>query len=598
MAIVYEAVHVRLGQRVALKILLPELAEREDIMTRFEREGRAAVRLRSPHVARVFDVDTLADGTAYIVMEFLEGRDLAGELALSGPLPITQAVDYVLQACDAMAEAHRQGTVHRDLKPSNLFLAQDGKQRIVKVLDFGVSKVALEGADLSVTSTRSALGTALYMSPEQVRSAKSVDARTDVWSLGVVLYELLTARTPFEGESVTALAAAIVTDTPPPLRTLRADVPFELEQVVIRAMEKDRDKRFHDAAAFAAALAPFGPSQENSGTVTVLSARSDGSVHLDPNAGTLLAVHPAAPPGNLDPTLASAGMGEHRFNQSPKSAGHPIGGAPPFNAASRADHRALPVPAPAAEWPALDAPDAAQAEVAPGPAGVVHSVAPPSSELRLSSGAPQGAARGWAPLARRPAAWVAVSSVLAAVVVIGSVARRAVPGASLFSGPQATGSTTILWNLSSAEPAQTGVLSPAAAATASAPAAPNGGGPPTEPVAVPFPDPAPPRNNGNVEPSPAGKPSRSAPVPGSGAPTRLGATARPGSAAAAQSAPRRTGTARSTQDEAPRSNEITRDAVAPTPSSSPAIAPGAGRAPRAPSKSPRKGPIDLPDNPG
>jgi serine/threonine-protein kinase len=272
MAIVYEALHVRLDQRVALKMLLPDLLDRDDIVTRFDREARAAVRLRSPHVARVYDVDALPDGTPYMVMELLDGRDLAAELTLRGPLPVSDAVEYVLQACEAMAEAHQQGTVHRDLKPSNLFLTQERGRPFVKVLDFGVSKIAAERLELSVTTTRSALGTALYMSPEQVRSAKNVDPRTDVWSLGVVLYELLTARAPFAGESTTAVAAAIVADEPEPIGKLRPDLPPELTRVVMRALEKDRENRFVDAGAFAAVLAPFRACDE--GKVAVSARRA------------------------------------------------------------------------------------------------------------------------------------------------------------------------------------------------------------------------------------------------------------------------------------------------------------------------------------
>jgi serine/threonine-protein kinase len=256
MGIVYEARHLRLGHPIAVKMLLPDLAEDEIAVARFDREARAVAKLRSIHVAQVFDVGALPDGTPFIVMELLRGRDLADELAERGRLPIDVAVDYVRQACDAMAEAHRVGIVHRDLKPSNLFLVDDGHRRIVKVLDFGISKMTDAGAP-SVTTTSSGLGTAVYMSPEQVRAAKHVDARSDVWALGVVLYEMLTGCQPFSGDTSSAVLAAIVADPPEPLRRVRAEVPAELERVVMKALEKDRDRRFRNAAAFADAIAPF-----------------------------------------------------------------------------------------------------------------------------------------------------------------------------------------------------------------------------------------------------------------------------------------------------------------------------------------------------
>ena len=262
MGVVFEATHLRLRQRVAIKMLRPELAMDGETVARFEREARAAVKLRSPHVARVVDVDTLDDGTPYMVMEFLEGRDLSAEIAARGPLPVSEAVHYVLQACDAMGEAHRQGTVHRDLKPSNLFLAADERGRSVRVLDFGISKVIEEDGAASVTNTFSVMGTALYMSPEQVRSAKHVDARSDVWALAVILYELLAGRSPFIGETATAIAAAIVADAATPLRAYRQDIPPGLEAAIMTGLEKDRDRRFPDAAAFAAAIAPFASRDE------------------------------------------------------------------------------------------------------------------------------------------------------------------------------------------------------------------------------------------------------------------------------------------------------------------------------------------------
>jgi serine/threonine protein kinase len=259
MGVVYEAHHLRLRRRVALKMLLPHMmATSSDTVARFEREARAAGQLKDRHVTKVLDVDTTVDGMPYLVMEYLEGHDLEAELNARGPLPIGEAVSYVLQVCSAMAEAHDAGIVHRDLKPSNLFLCPDRDGWIVKVLDFGISKMADEH-DARLTGTQASVGTPLYMSPEQVRSARNVDARTDIWALGVILYELLAGRTPFEG-STTAAAASIVADPTPLLSNFREDIPEELQEAIMRALEKDPANRYATVTEMAQAFLPFsGP---------------------------------------------------------------------------------------------------------------------------------------------------------------------------------------------------------------------------------------------------------------------------------------------------------------------------------------------------
>jgi len=253
MGVVFEAVHARIEQRVAIKMLLPDVLDLPEVVPRFEREARAAGKLKSDNIARVLDVDISDRGIPYMVMEFLDGSDLGRVIEERKQLGVSEAVDFVLQACNAMVEAHAAGVIHRDLKPSNLFVTTTHK---VKVLDFGISKLESEN-EARVTATQTVVGTPLYMSPEQVRSAKHVDARTDIWSLGIILYELLAGRTPFEG-STTAAAAAICIDAPPPMSQFRADVPAELERALLGALEKDPERRFPNVQSLASAIAPFG----------------------------------------------------------------------------------------------------------------------------------------------------------------------------------------------------------------------------------------------------------------------------------------------------------------------------------------------------
>ncbi len=263
MGVVVAATHVTLEERVAIKFLLPQALSNGEAVTRFLREARAAVRIKSEHVARVTDVGQLENGAPYMIMEYLDGADLGTVGQRRGALPIDEAVEFVLQACEAIAEAHALGIVHRDLKPANLFLVTraDGTPS-VKVLDFGISKVtgmSSSGADLAMTKTTTVMGSPLYMSPEQMASSRDVDARTDIWALGAILYELLTGTVPFQADTITQLCAMILQQQPPPLRNARPDAPAGLADVILHSLEKDRTRRFATVAEFAHSLAPFAP---------------------------------------------------------------------------------------------------------------------------------------------------------------------------------------------------------------------------------------------------------------------------------------------------------------------------------------------------
>ncbi len=264
MGVVVAAHHIQLDEKVALKFLLPEALGNAEAVARFAREARAAVKIKSEHVARVSDVGTLPNGSPYMVMEYLDGGDLAAWIKQRGALPVEQAVEFVLQACVAVADAHVLGIVHRDLKPANLFCVRrsDG-QLTIKVLDFGISKMADTSglAAGSVTRTSSLMGSPLYMSPEQMRSSKDVDALTDIWALGIILFELMTGQPAFVAETVTELAIKVASEPTPAIRSLRAEVPPALEAIVSKCLEKDRRRRFANVAELANALAPFGPKR-------------------------------------------------------------------------------------------------------------------------------------------------------------------------------------------------------------------------------------------------------------------------------------------------------------------------------------------------
>jgi serine/threonine-protein kinase len=290
MGVVVAATHMQLDQRVALKFLLPEALANKEVVARFAREARSAAKIQSEHVARVIDVGTLETGSPFMVMEYLEGRDLADVLRERGALPIEDAVGYVLQACEAIAEAHAASIVHRDLKPANLFLAgRADKRSIIKVLDFGISKSSSgKPEDASLTRTSAIMGSPLYMSPEQMVSAKQVDQRCDIWALGVILYELVTGRPPFVAEAMTEIVAQILMQQPAPPDP--ASVKPELWAVIQRCLEKDPAKRFQNVGELAEAIAPFAPKAQRSSVERVSRVLGTG-IKLNPG---LLASDPPA----------------------------------------------------------------------------------------------------------------------------------------------------------------------------------------------------------------------------------------------------------------------------------------------------------------
>jgi serine/threonine-protein kinase len=301
MGVVVAAHHIVLDEVVAIKFLLPEALRSAEAVARFEREARNAVKIRSEHVARVTDVGRLENGAPYMVMELLRGRDLEVLLRERGPLPLADVADYVLQAGEAIAEAHGLGIVHRDLKPPNLFLTEraDGSS-CIKVLDFGISKLTVAGSEeRGMTSTAAIIGSPLYMSPEQLMSSRDVDMRTDIWSLGVICFELLTGKAPFLADTLPQLCMAISLAPPTPLRNYRPDLPLEVEAMLLRCLTKDPGKRYGTVAEFAAELVKFAPrharlSAERIERLARAAGFSASALALPPSSGstaTSAAVH-------------------------------------------------------------------------------------------------------------------------------------------------------------------------------------------------------------------------------------------------------------------------------------------------------------------
>ncbi len=330
MGAVAVARHLRLGSRVAVKFMLPRPDDSERSVARFLREARTASRITSSHVARVFDVDLREDGVPYIVMEYLEGETLASTLRRESALPVEGSVDDVLAACEALTEAHALGIVHRDLKPGNLFRARlaGRPHHLLKVLDFGISKTFDSQPEeaASVTTGKGFIGSPPYMSPEQITAPGQVDSRTDVWSLGVVLYECLTGISPFSAPTVGATCARILHEAPRPPSELRPGLPAALDRCVLRALARLAGERHQTVLELARELAPFG---------TDASSRTLSSIEsLREHAASAAELEPSAVQGRpelstetaFDPVASLAGVMQSSFLRMPRRVGIGVGG--------------------------------------------------------------------------------------------------------------------------------------------------------------------------------------------------------------------------------------------------------------------------------
>jgi hypothetical protein len=452
MGVVVAAHHLQLDDRVAIKFLLPDTLGNKDAVARFAREARAAVKIKSEHVARVTDVGTLENGAPYMVMEYLEGGDLSGWVTERGALPVEQAVDFLLQACEAIAEAHALGIVHRDLKPANLFVALlPGGVQSVKVLDFGISKLtglSASGGESSATKTSTLMGSPLYMSPEQMQSSKDVDARGDIWALGVILYELAAGVSPFIGDTMPELILKIMSSPPLSLRDHRPDAPDGLEGVILRCLEKDRGRRYQSVGELAVALLPFGSKRARSSVdrisqVMHAAGMSVSALGLPPSsrrqeaavAGTrTAAAFGGTTPGRgrTKPVMLVAGvlvvlLGVGAVVLRGGSSG---AGAAASGAASALPVAAPPPPAPVTEAP-REVPVVAPTESAPvvgpaSPAPAVASVARASA--RRSGAAPRGSPPAVVPAAAPPPAKAGAKPAAAAPAAPSPAAKKSSAG--------------------------------------------------------------------------------------------------------------------------------------------------------------------------
>ena len=447
---VLAATHLGLGQQVAIKIMLAEKASDTDSVERFLREARAVVMLKSSHIARVYDVAKTPAGLPYIVMELLDGKDLVTVLLESGALPYADAVDVILQACDALAEAHGLGIIHRDLKPENFFLSRrrDGTPH-VKLIDFGISKLGIEANHKSgrrvVTQENTVLGSPTYMSPEQVRNSKSVDERSDIWSIGVSLYELLTAAEPFGAESIPEIFVNVLTVTPVAPDQLVAEIPPDLSAIVMRCIEKDPAARFQSVGELASALFRFGTGKPSS--VAPTWGDTTGDKAPDSQSSLVGRLGPATSPGfnisgirNLQPAIEPVAS-----SPAPMSVSQTIAETPPAKsgrgrlvALSLAAVVLLSAGGAAAWWKLrpTQAPEAT-AGTAALPSAVVLAAAPPADTTPSAEPPPVASASSASSATAARAAAPATARGVRAGAPKPAVAPRAVTGSSAAPKPSA-----------------------------------------------------------------------------------------------------------------------------------------------------------------
>ncbi|MBL8715788.1 MAG: protein kinase [Myxococcales bacterium] len=470
MGVVLAAHHLQLDELVAIKVLHPTFATQPDQVERFLREGRAAVKIRSEHVARVSDIGTVEGGVPYMVMEFLEGHDLGEIVKARGKQSVDDVVTWVLQACEALAEAHALGIVHRDLKPANLFLTQraDGSATI-KVLDFGISKLLDSGIDsAALTNTNGMMGSPLYMSPEQLHSPKGVDARADVWALGVILFEMLTGERPYSAESLPALVLAIATEPPRSLGELLPGTPRDLEAIVDRCLEKKAEHRFADIGALARALLPFAPKGMEPSVERI--QRVLASVPRRSKTGTTekIAAVKAELPGERATGSSSSSQ------SGPRKTVNPAVASLQANSVDEQQEATLLEPV-GPRVSGAAAPDAkAPKGLSTTNVGVSASQPPPSAK----SSTPRG-----------PLPWIAGIAVAGAIAVLGiTLARGPAAATKGVAAPASTGAPTLPHGAASSATVTATVSAPSAASTSAstsaAPVAPSVVAPPvvTSPV--------------------------------------------------------------------------------------------------------------------